>query len=301
MKVVIGGGAGYVGRALADSLAGDGHEVVAVSRRAAPRARARRRLGRVPAARSTAPTRSSTWRAPRSAGRGGRRGARRCCGAAASRRTGCSRAAIEAAAERPAVFVTRLGNRLLRRLRRRGRRRDLAARGLVPGPAGRRLGGGGVGRAEPSPCRPDGVRRRPGRSRAQADGAPRSPLCRRAGRRRSPVVSLDPPRRPRSRLPARDRERRARGPRQRRRPRGAAAARGRPGVCRRARPARARADARLRRPPRSRRAGRPAPPRPARRLAPARRARVRATAGCAPRSSRRSPDRARPPRILTPR
>jgi hypothetical protein len=36
MKVVIGGGAGYVGRALAGSLAGDGHEVVVVSRRPAP-------------------------------------------------------------------------------------------------------------------------------------------------------------------------------------------------------------------------------------------------------------------------
>jgi uncharacterized protein (TIGR01777 family) len=33
MKVVVGGGSGYVGRALADSLACDGHEVVVVSRR----------------------------------------------------------------------------------------------------------------------------------------------------------------------------------------------------------------------------------------------------------------------------
>ena len=36
MKVVIGGGAGYVGRALVDSLAGEGHEVVVLSRRPAP-------------------------------------------------------------------------------------------------------------------------------------------------------------------------------------------------------------------------------------------------------------------------
>jgi uncharacterized protein len=36
MKVVIGGGTGYVGRALVDSLAADGHQVVVVSRRPAP-------------------------------------------------------------------------------------------------------------------------------------------------------------------------------------------------------------------------------------------------------------------------
>ena len=108
MKVVIGGGTGYVGRALAGSLAGDGHEVVAVSRRAAP-----------------GPVRAVDWEGARGevdgadavvnlagASIGGPWWTPRRQELLRSSRietNGLLAAAIEAAAERPAVFVTASG------------------------------------------------------------------------------------------------------------------------------------------------------------------------------------------------
>ena len=226
MKVVVGGGSGYVGQALVRSLAGDGHEVVVLSRAAGARQRAAwdDAAAQVDGAdavvnlagtsiggprwtrkrkESILSSRVETTRVARRRDRGGRQQARRA--------------------------RDRLGDRLLRRRRRCGARRGLAAGRLLSSPGLRGLGG----RSRRGPGAPrrraHRARRRPGGAGDPDDGPAVPALRRRADRRWAAVVSVGRARRPRSRLPARARRRHAQRPGERRRARAAPAARRREG------------------------------------------------------------------------
>ena len=128
MKVVVGGGSGYVGQALVRSLTGDGHEVVVLSRAAGPGTAAwGDAAAQVDGADAVVNLAGTSI--------GGPRWTRKRKESILSSRVETTRslvAAIEAADRKPAVSRDRLGDRLLRRRWRCGARRGLAAGRLLP-------------------------------------------------------------------------------------------------------------------------------------------------------------------------